>query len=304
MRFRNLARRLSAVAFILAVAALPCRAGGGWIDDPGHGTVRIGWDSKFQPDAQRRDENGELYRSAFDFTHRYRFLIAQADVGVGYGFELAATVSYLFAAETVNASSEDPSWHYHDFSDMWVGAKYQVLAGAIPVAVGVTVRLPYLYDSKSHMNGQLATNIPGLLNHDYEGDVYVSHGFDNGAWVSAQGGFKYREAAFAHQVTFGAEGGWRPPWWNGRMYGKIAVDGAFSVGAEGQYTSLDRFPSRYLDVIGHMFEYNSSDVIRPSIAAGLDITSDLSMNAGFTYTVWGHSIDVYSEWYAMAGWRF
>jgi hypothetical protein len=296
-------RALVTLLFILASAA-PLLAGGGWVAKPGHGGIRIGYDWKFQPGALRRDVRGDLFRSEFSLTHDYRFLYLSGDVGVLPGFEASALLTYLWADESVDASSEDPSWHYHGPSDMWLGLKYQVLDGDYPTAIAANVRLPWLYAAASIHNGQKLTNITGLLDRDYEINASVSHSFNDDLYGSLTGGFRLREGAITNQILFLAETGGTLPMLDRKIFGKIVVDGALSVGEPEESTSRDRFDGRTTVVAGHPFDYNNASYIRPGIELGYKITPDLGVSAGLSYIVWGHSIDVYREVLLQAGYSF
>lgn len=290
------------VAAVLSCTA-PLFAGGGWIDQPWSGGVRAGFDHKYQPDAIRRDENGNPYTSLHDLIHDYRFAFVTGDVGLPAGFELDAVVTYLWAQELVDTTSEDPSRIYHGFSDMYVGVKYQLLSGAFPTAVGFSVRLPMLYQSSSTLNGQLLTNIPGLFTRDYDLTAYCSHSFDAQWYASLQSGFKLREGAFAHQITFAMESGYRLPVLDNRFLVQAVIDGAFSVGGPGYASSLDRFQPTQ-EFPGHFFNYNNASYVRPTLAVNADIIKHLSASFGVSLIAWGINVDVYHEFFVQTGYAF
>jgi hypothetical protein len=215
-------------------------------------------------------------------------------------------VLYLSAHGNVDEESEDPTRHYHGFSDMWVGAKYQLSAGDYPAAVALTVRLPYLYQSSSLVNGQLLTYVPGLLNHDYDLTVACSHSITSRIYASAQWGFRYREGPFAHQVTFLVDGGMRLPFADDRVLVQAAIDGAISVSGPGYATSRDRFQPT-IEIVpsgNHGFNYNNSSYVRPTVGALIDITPNLALNGGVAMIVWGINVDVYEEYYVQIGYHF
>ncbi len=294
---------LALVTLIVFLSAHNARGGGGWVAESGEGGVRIGFNWKGQPDAQRRDTEGERYRSLFNMTHDYRFLYLSGEVGIITGLEGSYLFTYLWAAETVDSSSEDPSRHYHGFSDMWIGLKYQLWGGEYPTAISGTVRLPYLYEAASIRNGQLLTEIPGLLERDYDLNLHVSHSFD-GPYASTSLGYRIKEGASTNQILCTAEFGGAIPFTDGRLWGKIGVDGAFSVGEPRPTTSKDRFSGLSLEAGHHFFDFNDASYLRPQIGLSVRVLPQLDLGAGYSYIVWGHSTVVYEDVLLQLGYSF
>lgn len=292
---------LVAVAVLLCTA--PLHAGGGWVDNPWSGGIRAGFDSKYQANAVRRDDNGLPYTSLYNLTHEYQFGFVSGDIGLPAGFEVDALITYLWAHELVDETSEDPSRIYQGFSDVYVGVKYQLWRGAFPAAVGISARLPFLYQSTSTLNGQLLTTITGLFTRDFDLTAYCSHSFDARWYGSAQTGFKYREGAFAHQITATVEAGYRLPVFGDRLLAQGVIDGAFSVGGPGYATSLDRFQP-HLDLPGHFFNYNNASYARPVIALNADIVPGCTASLGASFVAWGINVDVYREYFLQLGYSF
>ncbi|HET7153682.1 MAG TPA: hypothetical protein VFJ29_07930 [Candidatus Kapabacteria bacterium] len=304
--FRSLWKKLLwGIAIILAMSH-SAFGGGGWVDAPGEGWLRLGYDIKHQPDGMRRDVNGIPYQAEYTLTHTYAFAYLAGDVGILPGLQGSFLVQYLWAAERVDPTDEDPSRFYRGFTDMYAGLTYQLWAGEYPTAVGLNVRMPYLYQAGSYINGQPATNISGLLNHDYDFTVASSHSFNNGAYVSAMGGFRYREGAFAHQILGEAEVGDRPSYafLDNRLFLKAAFDGAFSIGSDlaPEYTT-DRFLSPGLDG-SHFFDYNKASYIRAMLVAAVDVMPKTTIQGGIIWDLWGISIDIYHELFAEVGYNF
>jgi hypothetical protein len=187
---------------------------------------------------------------------------------------------------------------------MWLGLKYQVFSGAFPTAIGASVRVPWLYESASFHGTQKTTNITGLLEHDYDFTAAVSHSFNDDLYGSLTGGFKIREGAATNQITFLAETGGTFPILDRKLFGKIALDGAFSVGEPEESTSRDRFDGYTTERDGHGFDFNDASYIRPGIELGYKITDKLGVSAGFSYIVWGHSTVVYRDILIQAGYSF
>lgn len=292
---------LTVVAVLMCTA--PLFAGGGWVDPPWNGGARFGYDRKYQADAIRRDDNGISYTSLYNLTHDYRFAFLSGDIGLPFGFELDVIATYLWAHELVDSASEDPSRIFKGFSDMYVGVKYQLLNGTFPTAIGISARLPLLYKSSSTLNGQLLTSIPGLFTHDYDLIAYCSHSFDARWYASAQTGFKLREGAFAHQITFAIESGYRLPILSDHVLVQAALDGAFSVGGPGYASSLDRFQPGE-DTPGHYFNYNNASYVRPTIAVNAEIIPHAVATLGVSLIAWGINVDVYREFFVQAGYAF
>lgn len=279
-------------------------AGGGWVDEQGKGSIRIGYDWKPQVGALRRDIEGNLYNALFNTSHDYRFLYLSGDVGIVPRLEGSLVLTYLWAWEIVDSTSEEPSQIYHGASDMWVGLKYQLLDGAFPVAVGGTVRLPYLYEASSTRNGQPLTNVPGLLGHDYELSVAVSHSITPRLYATAMGAFRLREGASANQLIYGVDGGYTLPMLDDRVTVRACIDGVASVGEPRESTSFDRFPGYRTERDGHAFDFNNASYFRPQVGLNVRVLPGIDVGLGFAYIVWGHSTVVYRDILAQIGYTF
>ncbi len=279
-------------------------AGGGWVSEPGRGAIRLGYDWKHQPDAQRRDTEGELYRSLFNMTLEYKFLYLSGEVGIIKGLEASWLFTYLWASETVDHTSEDPSHYYDGLSDMWVGLKYQLWDGAFPTAIAGTVRLPYLYEGSSTRNGHILTEVPGLLKRDYDLALSVSHSFDAGFYSTLTGGFRVKEGVATNQITMAAEAGGNLPVLDGAIFAKVGVDGAFAVGEPGLSTSKDRFSGLSLETGTHLFDFNDASYIRPGIGVSVRLTPHIDLGMSYSYIVWGHSVVLYHDALVQLGYSF
>ncbi|MEO5931227.1 MAG: hypothetical protein ABIR47_14940, partial [Candidatus Kapaibacterium sp.] len=247
---------------------------------------------------------GELYRSLFNSSYDYKFLYLSGEVGIVKGLEISTLVTYLWASETVDSTAEDKSHFYNGFSDMWFEVKYQIFDGAFPTAIAANVRLPWLYEGSVNVNGQNIADIPGLLKHDYELNLSVSHSITDRIYASATAGFRLREGAPANQIIYNAEIGGKLPFLDNRFFVKVGFDGAASVGEPGKYTSKDRFPGLSLERDAHFFDFNNSSYIRPQVGASFAITPHLDLGAGYSYMSWGHSILVYHDILLQLGYSF
>lgn len=279
-------------------------AGGGWTDEPGHGGVRIGFNTKVQPDAKRLDTEGEIYQSLYSLTFDFRYLYLSGDVGIIKGLEASWLFTYLWASETVDSTSEDPSRYYDGLSDFWLGAKYQILSGEYPVAIGASIRLPYLYEASSTINGFPTTEVPGLLKRDYEVDLYASHSFTSELYGSAMAGFKFREGSPANQITFNVEAGGTLPFIDHRLFAKLCLDGVASIGGPDPYRSTDRFSGYTTERGTHAFDFNNASYMRPQIVLAYSVPPSVDLSAGYAYTIWGHSAVVYHDILFQVGYTF
>lgn len=274
------------------------------MDEPGKGSIRIGYNWKVQPGALRRDVDGDLYRALFDLTLNYRFLYLSGDVGLMNRLEASVLLTYLWAAETVDSTAEDPSHFYNGASDMWVGLKYQVLDGEFPVAVAAQVRLPYLYESSSVKNGQLLTEIPGLLRRDYDLNVHASHSFSSALYATTTAGIRLREGAATNQILYGADAGYKLPILDDRIELRLGLDGVASVGTPDPSTSKDRFQGRQLERAPHFFDFNDASYTRGQMGLSVEVLPSLSLSGGYSYILWGHSVVVHEDFVVQAGYSF
>lgn len=294
-----------AALLLLLVATGSLRAGGAWVLKPREVTLQVGYDWKSQPDAKRRGTDGDIYRSLYNLTHDFRFLYASTSIGVIKGLECNLLVTYLWAREEVDSTSEDPTRIYDGFSDMWLGARYQLVDGDWPCAVGVSVRLPWLYEGSSTLNGQVLLEAPGLLNRDYEITGYLSHSFTDRIYGSTSLGFRLREGAPAHQITFNIEGGVRLPIFGDILSLRGGIDGAASVGEPGRYSSArDRFSGLSTEVGTHQFDFNNATFIQPKGALSVAMTDRLEGTLGYSCIAWGLSTVVYRDMYIQLGYAF
>ena len=71
--FMHVYQRYGSIIAVVALMFIPpaenARAGGGWVAEPGEGSIRTGYNWKIQPEAKRLDTEGEVYRSLSNMTH-------------------------------------------------------------------------------------------------------------------------------------------------------------------------------------------------------------------------------------------
>lgn len=292
------------VALIIMLAAQSAWAGGGWVAEPGEGNIYLGYNWKSQPGTQRRDTEGELYTSLFNMTHDYRFLYLSGETGIIKGLEGSYLFTYLWAAETVDSMSEDPSRHYHGWSDMWLGLKYQLWNGEYPTAVSGSVRLPVLYEGSSTRNGQLLTEIPGLMERDWDLNVLVSRSFNSGMYTTATLGYRIKEGAAANQLLSSAEVGGTLGFTNDIVFVKAALEGVFSIGESRATTSKDRFSGLSLEAGHHFFNFNQASYIRPQLGLAVKVLPQVNIGLGYSYILWGYSTVVYQDVLVQLGYSF
>src|SRR5207247_816099 len=74
--------------------------------------------------------------------HDFRYIYLFGEVGVFKNFSVVLTPTWLYGLE-------GPKDNYEKnvgLSDAWIGFKYQVLKGSVPMAFGFNHRTPYFYD--------------------------------------------------------------------------------------------------------------------------------------------------------------
>ena len=274
-------------------------AGGGWVSEPGHGSLQCGFDRKSQLEAKRRDTEGRLYEALNHLTHDFRFAYASGQIGLSPRVEAGILLSYLWASERFDAAAEEANAYYYGWSDVWVGLKYQVRSGAWPVAMEAVARLPYLYKNRDK-------DPTGLLNRDFALKGHMSHAFSR-MYFSAMAGFKWREAAPANQIIYTFEVGGHPLAGKvgRRMSLKFLLDGIDSIGSDSPSTyPRDRFPGLTLETGGHFFNFNRASSLYLQVSCGYTITPSWNAQVGLGYFAWGKSIVVYIDPFAQVGYNF
>jgi hypothetical protein len=242
------------ILLLLAVAG-EVSAAGAWVPDPGDGWFSVGFNRK-SGDRRLDDDSSEFIPSR-GRTHDFRYAYFSGEAGLLKNLAANWTVTYLWATESFDIPEENFS---HDgFSDMWVGLRYQLKRGRLPLVAEFNARLPYLYE---HHDRYL-----GVLKHDFSGLLYVERPTGSAGTFGGYGGYTFRQGSPTNQVRLGTY--WVVPE-TSSMIRKIpfritvGLDGFVSVGEPSPSDSSDRFsyrPRRPTDV--NYFTFNKSSWAKP-----------------------------------------
>lgn len=183
------------LAALLAIAigalARTAAAGGAWVPDPGDGDVELGFSRKTASTSW--NTAGHSYQNTTTVDghptisyHDFRYGYLSGEVGLVRNVSATFVFTYLYGLEGPHGNEEKNV----GFSDTWLGLKYQLKRGAVPMALGFTYRTPFLYDLPGAYSrylydskGNIRANSPewrGLLKHDYTISYLASHSFMDG----------------------------------------------------------------------------------------------------------------------------
>src|SRR2546426_4256763 len=173
----NRASRIVAIGLLLSGAVdAPALAGGAWVPPPVHGYVYLGFSRKTAGTSWAVD--GHAYDNVSSSTgkvswHDFRYLYLFGEVGIFKNSSIVLTPTWLYGLE-------GPKDNYEKnvgLSDAWIGFKYQVFKGSVPMAFGFNHRTPYFYDLPGAYSRTLFDSAGkprgvspewrGLLKHDY-----------------------------------------------------------------------------------------------------------------------------------------
>ena len=291
---------------LVAGAARMAAAGGAWVPDPGDGDVELGFSRKTastswntQGDAYQNTTtvNGHKTISYHDF--RYGYL--SGEVGVVRNLSATFVFTYLYGLEGPHGDEEKNV----GFSDSWLGLKYQVKRGTIPLAVAFTYRTPFLYDLPGAYSrylydskGNIRANSPewrGLLKHDYSLTFLASRSFKDGrGWANLQTGYTWREGAPADQIPVWAEAAYPI---RGHLDVKATAFFQRSLGNDTPREPEDRFGSSATN------NFNNASLLRLGVALFTPIGANRKWFAevGYNQWVWGISARRYREPYLSVG---
>lgn len=295
------------MTLLLVIAACTtAKADTTWVNEPGNVTAKMGYYWRSQDDALRRSTTGNLYTSLFNMNFDYRIAYADAAVGIVDGLQGSIHATYLWAREIVDSTSEDPSRIYDGLSDMWIGARYQFQADDWPLAVGATVRVPWLYAHEGTENGQILTEVPGLLKYDYELSGHLSHVYSIYACTALSAAFRLREGAPAHQVVFKLDNGFCLPLFSGMSPFTIhaGLDAQICVGEPGRSTSRDRFSGLTTERGTNQFDFNNTSFVRPFFSFAVPVMKELEISTGYAWVAWGKSAIVWRDAYVQLQYKF
>ena len=290
--------------------ALPLHAGGAWVPDPGDGDVELGfsrktastsWNTAGHPYTNTTTVNGKSTISYHDF--RYGYL--SGEVGLIRNVSATFVFTYLYGLEGPHGAELKNV----GFSDTWLGLKYQLHRGAVPMALGFTYRTPFLYDLPGPYSrylydsqGNIRANSPewrGLLKHDYTLSYLVSHSFMEGrGWANLQAGYTWREGAPADQIPVWGELAYPLP----VLRADIKATAFFqrSLGNDSPAQADDRFGASARN------NFNNASLLRLGIGlfVPLDAKNRWFGEIGYNQWVWGISARRYREPYLSIGRKF
>ena len=289
------------VAIVLPSAA---RAGGAWVPPPGHGDIQLGFSQKTAHTsfdvAGNRFTNGNPARPSL---HDFRYGYLSSEIGLLPRLSARVLITYLYGLE----GPKDDLYLNHGLSDAWVGLKYGIRGGDLPMAVAATLRTPYFYDQPGPYNrflfdnkGAVVANSPewrGLLKKDLTISYLISRSLCGGrGWANLEVGYTFREGAPADQIPVSAEVGYPLPFL--RAYAKLSALYVRSRYNDSVAQPDDRFRA------GATFNFNEASLGRVAGAIGVPLSTRFSIEAGYGQWVWGRSARRYKEPYASLGYRF
>jgi hypothetical protein len=282
-------------------------AGGAWVPAPGHGYAYVGFSRKSAGSSW--SVQGNAYDNANSAGviswHDFRYVYLNAEVGLFKNFSLVITPTWLYGLEGPKTSYEKNV----GFSDAWIGFKYQVHKGSLPMAFGFNHRSPYLYDLPGTYSRTLFDSAGrargvspewrGLLKRDYTLSYLVSRSlFQYRGWASFEGGYTWRDGAPADQITMSADGGHPLPFAGALV--KIGAHFEHSVGSDSARQPDDRFGSSATN------NFNKASYLKLGASAILPFGShkEWSAEVGYNQWVWGRSARRYKEPFISVGRSF
>ncbi len=286
----------------------PVLAGGAWVPAPGTGDIQIGFSQKTAHTSW--DSRGESFTNTtgpnrLKHYHDFRYAYVSGEVGVIRRLSIHFLVTYLDGFEGPIEDMERNTGP----SDAWFGLKYQVAKGDWPMAIGFTIRTPYLYDLPGPYNRHLfdsngnfrgvSPEWRGLLREDYTLNYLLSHSYADGrGWMNFGAGYSYRVGAPADEVPMFAEIGYPLPFWNAAVKG--TVNYVQSLGNDSLRKPHDRFGSR------PGFNFNNATILRAGVAFIVPLSATKNWTAEIGYNQWlmGRSARQYEEPFLSIGRRF
>ena len=298
--------------FVLSLVFLSreAKGGGAWVPDPGDGDVEIGFSRKTASTSW--NTSGHVYTNTTTVDgkptisyHDFRYGYLSGEVGLFRNVSATFVFTYLYGLEGPHGNEEKNV----GFSDTWLGLKYQLHRGSVPMALGFIYRTPYLYDLPGPYSrylydskGNIRANSPewrGLLKHDYTLTYLASHSFRDGrGWANLQAGYTWREGAPADQIPVWGEFAYPVP----LLRGDIKTTAFFqrSLGNDSPRQPDDRFGSSVRN------NFNDGSLLRLGLAffAPLDRKNRWFAEIGYNQWVWGISARRYREPYLSIGKTF
>lgn len=294
----------------LLVGAGWANGGGAWVPDPGNGDVELGFSRKTASTSW--NTSGHVYTNTTVVDgkqtisyHDFRYGYLSGEIGVVRNLSFNFLFTYLYGLEGPHGDEEKNE----GLSDAWIGLKYQLHRGQVPMALGFIYRTPIFYDLPGPYSrylydnhGNIRANSPewrGLLKHDYTLSYLASTSFQNGrGWANFQAGYTWREGAPADQI----------PLWGEFAYpiGQLPLD--MKATALFQRSLGNDSPRQDDDRFGASARNNFNDASFLRLGIGLYVWLDHDRHwfaeAGYNQWVWGISARRYREPYLSIGRNF
>lgn len=283
-------------------------AGGAWVPAPGHGYVYAGFSRKTAGSSW--DTNGDAYDNVSASTgkisyHDFRYIYLFGEVGIFKGASVTITPNWLYGLE----GPKDAYEKNVGLTDFWVGLKYQVKKGRVPMAFGFTHRTPYFYDLPGAYNrylydssGKIRGVSPewrGLLKRDYSLSYLASRSIAKyRGWMSFEGGYTWRTGAPADQIFVNGDVGYPLPFWKASI--KALGHFEHSVGSDSPRQPDDRFGSSATN------NFNKASYLKLGASGIVPFGSkkEWSVELGYNQWVWGISARRYKEPFVSLGRSF
>lgn len=307
MAFMKTDLRLPATVLTLALSGTSAWAGGAWVPDPGHGYAYLGFSRKTAGSSW--SVQGDAYDNANSAGivswHDFRYLYLTAEVGIIKNLSVVLTPTWLYGLE-------GPKTNYEKnvgLSDAWIGFKYGVHKGTVPMAIAFNHRTPYFYDlpgaysrtlfdSSGRARG-VSPEWRGLLKHDFSISYLASRSlFNYKGWASVETGYTWRDGAPANQIYFTGDGGYPLPFAEARL--KATVHFEHSVGSDSPRQPDDRFGASATN----NFNYASYLKLGASAIVPFGAKKEWAAEVGYNQWVWGRSARRYKEPFISVGRSF
>jgi hypothetical protein len=299
--------RLALSGVLVLGSVLTADAGGAWTPTPGHGYVYMGFSRKSADSSWTPDGTSRLNANASGVVswHDFRYIYLTAEVGILPNLSVMLTPTWLYGLEGAKTAYEKNV----GLSDAWIGLKYQMVKGGMPMAIAFNHRNDYFYDLEGPYNRHLfdddgdfrgvSPEWRGLLKHDYSLSYLVSRSIANyRGWGSLEGGYTWRDGAPSDQVFFNADAGYPLPFWGALV--KAAGHLEVSVGEDSPRQPDDRFGASATN------NFNKASYLKLGGAAIVPFggNKEWALEVGYNQWVWGRSARRYHEPYVSLGRSF
>ncbi|HEY8022807.1 MAG TPA: hypothetical protein VIH93_16985 [Thermoanaerobaculia bacterium] len=295
---RPVRRAYALVSCVVALLSLPgaATAGGAWVPEPGHGDVSLGFSDKSADRSYDVQGNAYFNRSGGQRSyHDFRYLYLSGEAGLFKRLSLTYLFTYLDGYEGVRSAEEKNA----GLSDAWLGLKYALRTGDLPMAIAFTYRTPYFYDLQGpynrHLfdaNGKVKGVSPewrGLLKEDYTLSYLISRSMLGRGWWNVQAGYSWREGAPADAIPISADAGFPLPF----LGSWVKVAGVY-VGSrhnDSRAQPDDRFGSSATN------NFNDAEMLKGGVSWLLPLAhrERWFVEVGYNQWLWGRSARIYKE---------